>query len=278
MKTRFAALCVLTASGLYAQSTPLKFEVASIKPAAPDSQGTFIQFQPPNGLRVTNMPVRFLIRFAYDVQDFQISAGPGWIKSDRYDIQAKAENAADSQTVPDDPRKLTDDQRKTMNEQMRERMRTLLSDRFQLQIHKETKEAPVYALVVAKGGPKLKENPGTAGGRQGIGMRPGGQANGTAAPLALLANLLSNVLSRPVIDRTGLTGKYDFELKWTPDAGQEIGPPGGLPPGVVPPPPPDPNGPTIFTALQEQLGLRLESAKGPMEMIVVDRVEKPSEN
>jgi uncharacterized protein (TIGR03435 family) len=100
-----------------------------------------------------------------------------------------------------------------------------------------------------------------------------------AAPLEMLTNALSNQLGRPVLDRTGLKGNFDFKLEWTPEPGQSGGPFSGVPPpGVDVPPPPDPNGPSVFTAVQEQLGLRLESQKGPVEILVIDRVEKPSEN
>jgi uncharacterized protein (TIGR03435 family) len=218
-----------------------------------------------------------LITFAYDVRDFQISGGPGWINSERYDIQARPDRSEPAESLPPDPRKMTDAQLKTIGDQMRERLRALLADRFQLTIHRETKDAPVYALVVGKNGSKLQAaEEGKDGPR---GMRMGrGQLTGMSAPLSMLANTLSSQLGRPVLDRTGLTGKYDFKLEWTPDPGQGDGPPGGLPPGIEAPPPPDPNGPSLFTAVQEQLGLRLESQKGPMEMIVIDRVEKASEN
>ena len=266
----------VTAPALCAQPAPLSFEVASIKTSAPDTRGMFIQFQPGGGLRVTNLTLKQVLAYGYDVRDFQISGGPAWINSDRYDIQARPEHTATA-AAPDDFRQMSEEQRKALDQQMRERVRTLLSDRFQLAVHHDTKEAPVYALMVAKGGPKLKENTEPRGGRQGIGMRPGGQLTATAAPVPMLANLLSNLMGRPVIDKTGLTAKYDFELHWTPDPGQTLLPPGAPAPAAEAPLP-DPNGPTIFTALQEQLGLRLESQKGPVDMIVIDRVEKPSEN
>lgn len=260
---------------LCAQPAPLSFEVASIKSSAPDTREMFIQIQRGGGLRITNLTLKQVLAYGYDVRDFQISGGPPWINSDRYDIQARPEQA--TATAPDDFRQMSDEQRKTADQQMRERVRTLLADRFQLAVHHDKKEAPVYALMVAKGGPKLKENTEPRGGRQGMGMRPGGQLSATAASVPMLANLLSNLMGRPVIDRTGLTAKYDFELRWTPDPGQTLLPPGAPFPAVEAQPP-DPNGPTIFTALQEQLGLRLESQKGPVDMIVIDHVEKPSEN
>lgn len=275
-----ASLGILTAGGLFAQSAavPLTFEVASIKPSAPDARGTSLQLQPPDGLRVTNAPLRMLIIFAYNIRDFQLSGGPAWIGTERYDILAKAERAPGFENIPDDPRKMTDEQRTAKQEQMRERVRALLAERFQLVIHRETKEAPVYALVVAKGGSKLQAVQESADGP--VGLRMGrGQLTGMAAPMPQLANLLSTQLGRPVVDKTELKGKYDFKIEWTPDPSQGGEKPGQLPPGVeAPPPPTDPDGPSIFTAIQEQLGLRLESQKGPVETIVIDRVEKPSGN
>jgi uncharacterized protein (TIGR03435 family) len=221
---------------------------------------------------VTNATLRILLTLAFDVRDFQISGGPGWIGSERYDINAKAERSASSESVPEDPRKMTDDQRKTNQEQMRQRLQALLAERFQLAIHRETKEAPVYALVVGKNGPKLQESK-EGGPRLMMGR---GQLNGQGALMEMVATVLSNQLGRPVLDKTGLKGKYDFKLEFTPDPGQAAGPFGG--PGPDAPPPPDPNGPSIFAAIQEQLGLRLDSQKGPAEMIVIDRVERASAN
>jgi uncharacterized protein (TIGR03435 family) len=215
---------------------------------------------------------------AYDVREFQVSGGPGWINTDRYDIMAKAERSAGAENIPDDPRKMTDEQRKTLGDQMRERLRALLADRFQLTLHRESKEESVYALVIGKGGSKLQQSEAKEGaGPRGM-MRMGrGQFSGQGVQLEMLTRSLSSQLGRPVIDRTGLKGNFDFKLEWTPDPGQSFAF-GGGPPGADAPPPPDPNGPSIFTAVQEQLGLRLESQKGPVEMLVIDKVEKPSEN
>jgi len=269
------ALVVMAAGGLWGQAAaPLTFEVASIKPAAPDARGTMIRMMPGGALTVTNATLRMLLTLAYDVRDFQISGGPGWVGSERYDINAKAERSATAEPVQEDPRNMTDAQRKTNQEQMRQRLQALLAERFQLAIHRETKEAPVYALVVGKNGPKIQESK-EGGPRLMMGR---GQLNGQGALMEMLANILSNQLGRPVLDKTGLQGKYDFKLEFTPDPGQAAGPFGGLGPGPDAPPPPDPNGPSIFAAIQEQLGLRLESTKGAVEMIVIDRVEKSSEN
>jgi uncharacterized protein (TIGR03435 family) len=169
-------------------------------------------------------------------------------------------------------------------------LQALLADRFKLSIHRETKELPVYALVAAKNGPKLQEAKADAtypngikgpdgvarGGMMRIG---GGEVTGQGLPIANLTRMLSQQLGRTVIDKTGLTGKYDFTLQWTPDESQ--GPmfkgADGAPPGGNPAPP-ESSGPSLFTAIQEQLGLKLESQKGPVEIIVIDHVEKPSQN
>jgi uncharacterized protein (TIGR03435 family) len=275
-----AILVAMLASGLaFAQSTPapLTFEVASIKPSSGDDGRIGIQFMPGGGLRTTGTPLKFLITFAYDVRDFQVSGGPGWVNSDRFDILAKSDRDA-AEGGPDDMRKMSDAQMKTASEQMRLKLQALLADRFQLTIHRETKDAPVYALVIGKNGSKLKESEVKQGDRRRM-MRMGrSEFNAEGVEIEMLTHTLSNVLGRPVIDRTGLKGNYDFKLTWTPDPGQAGGPGGPPPPGVEAPPPPDPNGPSIFTAVQEQLGLRLESQKGPVDLIVIDRVEKLSEN
>jgi bla regulator protein blaR1 len=276
---RMIPVAMLAAGLAFAQPAPapLTFDVASIKPSSGDDRRVGIQFMPGGGLRTTGTTLKFLITFAYDVRDFQVSGGPGWINSDRFDILAKSDRDA-AEGGQDDLRKMSDAQMKTATEQMRAKLQALLADRFQLTIHHETKDAPVYALVIGKNGPKLKESEVKQGERRRM-MRMGrSELSGEGAPIDLLTNTLSNVLGRPVIDRTGLKGNYDFKLTWTPDPGQAGGPGGPPPPGVEAPPPPDPNGPSIFTAVQEQLGLRLESQKGPVDLIVIDRVEKLSEN
>jgi uncharacterized protein (TIGR03435 family) len=281
MRIVWASLGILAACGLFAQTlpTPLSFDVASIKPSAPDARGSKLMLEPPSGLQTENGTVRMLITFAYNIRDFQLSGGPGWIGTERYDILAKAERSPGSENTPSDPRKMTEAQRTRWQEEMRERVRALLAERFQLTVHQETREAPVYALVVAKGGPKVEETEAPADGPQGIQGGGRGVLRGLAAPMSMLAMVLSNQLGRPVIDKTGLTGKYNYKLQWTPDSGPTGGGPGDQPPpGVEAPPPADPDGPSIFSALQEQLGLRLESQKGPVPSFVIDRVEKPTQN
>lgn len=259
----------------------LSFEVASIKPSEGDGHMVRIQTSPGGRYTASGVNLRMLIQQAYDVKDFQISGGPAWISSTPFDIVAKAEN-------PDVNR-----------EQVKLMLQSLLAERFHLKFHRETRELPVYALVVGKNGHKLHLSeiqpntdgtpakspgagdpaaPGGAGSAKPAGamMRMGrGQLDAQMTPIAALANMLAQQLGRPVIDKTDLKGSYDFKLEWTPDetAHRLIG--GG---GADAPPPADSSGPSVFTAVQEQLGLRLESQKGPVEILVIDSVEKPSGN
>jgi bla regulator protein blaR1 len=249
---------------------PKQFEVASIKPADPNGRGMRVQFAPGGRLTMNGATVKFLIQQAYGVKDFQITGGPNWIGSDRYDISTKAEGEGD----------ITPEQVKPM-------MQALLADRFKLTLHRETKEQPVYALVVGKNGPKLKESAPeeNVGARDGAsdGPRRGGmqirmtrgQITAQGMSMEMLANQLSNRLGRNVLDKTELKGSYDFTLEFTPEGTQPMGPRDG---GAEAPPPPESGAPSIFTAVQEQLGLKLESQKGQVELLVLDRIERPSEN
>ncbi len=260
-----------------------EYEVASIKP---NKSGTNIVrlMLSPDGLTATNGTLQMFINAAYEVEDHQISGGPSWLNSDHYDIEAKMDSA-----TADAVHKLSEEQGRTERQRM---LRALLTDRFKLTIHRETRELPVYALVIAKNGPRLQEaKPGDTypngikgpDGRAGTGMMFGmgrGSLTGQGIPISNLVRSLSRQLGRTVVDKTGLAAKYDFTLKWTPDES-----PGsmfkGLGPGpqdAASPPPPDPSGPSIFTAVQEQLGLKLESQKGPVEILVIDHAEQPSEN
>jgi bla regulator protein blaR1 len=235
-----------------AAAPPLSFEVASIEPGG-EGNRRMIQFVPGGGLRVRGTTLKFLVAVAYDVLDVQISGGPAWINSDRFDIVAKSERG-ESKSALDDMHKMTDAQMKTSVELIRQKLQALLADRFRLTLHHETKEEPMYALVIGKDGPKLQESQSKQDARHMMMGR--GELNGDGVPFEMLVSNLSSQLGRPVIDRTGLTGHYDFKLQWILD----------------------PNGPSIFTAIQEQLGLRLESQKGPVDILVIDRVGKPSEN
>jgi uncharacterized protein (TIGR03435 family) len=249
---------------------PLKFEVASIKPSDPNAKGSSVMTDKVGGLRGENMPIRALVTMAYGIRDFQLSGAPGWLSTERYDIAAKpepVENAGPAAV----PRDMTDDQRKVRDEQWRQCVRNLLAERFGLVIHKEVKEEQIFHLVIAKGGPKLTEVT-TPGPRQGMSMNTG-RAQGFAAPMKMLADNLANTVGRPVVDMTGLTGKYDWKLEWAPDPGIAIPGPNTSQQQSL-----DAPGPTIFTAVQEQLGLKLEAARGPVDTWVIDKIEHPSQN
>ncbi len=225
------------------------FEVASVKLRKGEvtfSSGPFIRGRM---VRATALTLRDLIAGAYDIRYDQISGGPSWADSDHYDIDAKA---AEGEGGP-----LTEAQARQM-------MQSLLADRFQLRVHRETQEAPVYELVVGKNGPKMKPVAADAPGNSHVmGNDKGLHMERSHGVMQELADQLSLTAGRPVLDRTGLTGAYAYKLDWYP--ANRI-------------PPPDLDTPSMFTALQEQLGLRLESAKGPVEKLVIDHAERPSEN
>jgi uncharacterized protein (TIGR03435 family) len=240
-----------------------QFEAASIKPSAPMAMGMVsvgMQMLPGGRISMAGVTPKILIQQAYGVRDFQIVGGPQWLGSERYDITAKPEGAASP-------------------EQVKAMIQGLLADRFKLQFHRETKELPTYALVVGKGGPKFHESevvPEGSDKPKGTRISVGrGQFELQGAAMAALANQLSQVLGRSVIDKTELNGNYDFKLEWTPDESgrgmmKEAGGDG--------PSPADTQGPSIFSAVQDQLGLKLESTKGPVEILVIERAEKASEN
>jgi uncharacterized protein (TIGR03435 family) len=209
-----------------------------------------------------------LLGTAYRVQQFQISGGPDWIRADRFDVDGKA----------DDP--------KAGFDQLRLMLQSLLQDRFKLRVHFETKVSPVYDLVVGKRGPKIKlsvdqtspdvngPSPLEATGPNHGAFRFGpGSMIGNAVHLSLFTRFLSQRLDRQVIDKTNLSGRFDIQLRWTPDIGENPLDLGG---NTIPPA--DPSHPSIFAAIQEQLGLRLESTRAPVEILVIDHVEKPSAN
>jgi uncharacterized protein (TIGR03435 family) len=269
-----------------AQNTPaaaLVYDVASIKPNKSADDRTKLVYSP-DGLTGTNVTPQMLVRLAYGIQDNQISGAPTWFNSESYNMEAKMDSS-----VADEMRKMSEDQRKVGRQQM---LQALLADRFKLTVHRETKDLPIYALVVAKNGPKLlkaKRGDSYVDGFKGIDglpagphqmiLRGRGEFKAQAQPVSALARALSLALGRPVLDKTGLTGEYDIALQWTPesqtpmfkgtDEGQQSS---GTRPSA------DSSGPSIFTAIQEQLGLKLESQKGSAEVLVIDHVEKPSEN
>ena len=240
-----------------------QFDIAAIKLNA-DNDGRFMLRDLVGGnFTATGVTLKMLIMRAYRLHSFQVSGGPDWVNNERWDIRAKAEGVEGR--IPSD--------------QFEEMLRVLLEDRFQLMVHRETREMPAYALLLGKNGSKLAPHTGgdpPPGERVRMGR---GLLRFKKGSTAGLATNLSLQLGRMVIDKTDLKDDYDFELQWTPEPGQGGPEAFGLPPsGSDAPPPVDTNGPSIFTALQEQLGLRLESQKGPVEILVIDHVEKASEN
>jgi uncharacterized protein (TIGR03435 family) len=204
-------------------------------------------------LTATSITVKELIRLAYGVRDYQIGQAPKWIDSERFDITVKGVSGNRGNL-----------------EEVKSLVRELLADRFQLMTHREAKQMPVYLLVVAKDGPRLK-----AHSDAGTKTRGGcGRLVGRRVTADAIGTILSRQVERQVFNRTGLSGEYDFQLDFTPDSGPCRA--AGNSQGALAA---DPSGrPSIYTALQQQLGLKLESSRGPVELLVIDRVEKPSEN
>jgi uncharacterized protein (TIGR03435 family) len=234
------------------------FEVASIRRSEPGNlRGSTFEFLPGGVLRIANGTLRAILETAYDVREFQILGGPGWVNSEQYDILARSADSLSNEAGATNDVKA-----------VRLRLQALLRQRFNLEVHRETRELPEYALEVAKKGPKLIQDDASNGSnnaRTGI-QRSCGQMIGTNTTVANLSLMLARQLDRPVLDRTGLTGKYNFQFAWTPDTGPCSGSPESS------------NAPSIFTALEDTLGLRLESMKGPVDTLIIDRAERPSEN
>ena len=294
---------LLLASALFGQYSAkrLEFEAASVKPS-PQPAGGFIRLKPPGGpgtadptrLEYTFTTLRNLLMVAYSVKNYQVS-GPAWLDSERYDVLATCAPG-------------------TTKEQVAVMLQNLLADRFQVKVHKETKDLPLYELTVAKGGPKLKPyvddpnepkfDPGQPPplpppGKDGALPKPPPGMNlmmimngklhmvSRKTTMARLADQLSNNLRNPVVDKTGLTGDYDVDIEFSTEGLAGVpglpggGPPGGPGgPGIGPGPGGDTNdAPALITAVQEQLGLKLDQKKGPLDLVVVDHAEKtPAEN
>jgi uncharacterized protein (TIGR03435 family) len=263
-----------------------KFEVASVRENTSGDNKMYMQRLPGGRINAVNMPLGILLRDAYRLQDFQIVGAPDWIFSARYDITAKAEGEIPSPMPGDAP-----------FNPVHFMMRSLLEERFKLAVHREARELPIYALVLArkdgKLGPELKVStadcvafaargrgpspppPPKPGERPICGIRMGfGEIAGSGFALSAFANAISPTVQRIVVDRSGLSGNYDWYVKWTPDrvlqrsAGAAADQPVRVNGVDI-----DPNGPSIFTAVQEQLGLKLEATRGPVEVLVIDRVE-----
>jgi uncharacterized protein (TIGR03435 family) len=287
-----------------------EYEVASIKLSKGPSGNGMFRFgmrYTDDGVSIENFPLMSLVQQAYGVGKDRITGAPDWLNSEHYDIEAKMDGAQ-----VDEFKALSPELTRAARQHM---LQKLLQDRFQLTLHRETKELPVYNLVIAKGGSKLQESkpddaagrgdkpadpalaaalaskmastggPSAAvgggnagGGGKSVTVVPGGATSfsfssgrggvrttsGRGTTTAALATSLASIAGRPVLDKTGLTGKYDYKLEYAPDDSQ--------------PDADSPAGPSIFTAVQEQLGLKLEAAKGPVEIVVIDHIQKPSGN
>ncbi len=233
------------------------FEVATIKPSKPDTQAKGFGVQG-RMLNTINTSLGDMISFAYGIHPRQITGAPAWLAEDRFDVMAKPEGEGEPN-----------------QKQWKVMLQKMLADRFQLAFHRDKKELSVYSIAVGKTGSKLIKSEADPNGLPGIGFRGLGLMNARNASMADFAALLQGtVVDRPVVDQTGLAGKFDFALNWTPDEFQfaNLG---------IKMPPPAANVdalPDLFTAMQQQLGLKLEATKTPVEIFVIDKVEKPSAN
>jgi uncharacterized protein (TIGR03435 family) len=264
---KIAVALLIAVVGMFAQAPVSRpafesFEVATVKPTPPEwGRGRYVRMQSAHQLVAKNYELRVLIAFAFSLSPQAISGGPAWIDSDHYDVLAETPG----------------DVRPTLEEQLK-MLRQLLVDRFKLTFHREPKEFSIYALTVAKNGLKMKESTvdpnATPEGPLPLVFVLSPESvrlPGRYATVAELAAVMQrSALDRPVLDRTGLTGRYDFDLEFTPDETQFGG--AGLK-GT-----PESTKPDLFAALQQQLGLRLEATRGPIDTLVIDRIERPSEN
>jgi uncharacterized protein (TIGR03435 family) len=265
-----AALCAHGQAGslpstLVSQSTgqpaaaPV-FAVAAIHIDKSDpSARSHILSSPTDGhFRAINVPLNMLLQWAFAIPDTRIVGGPSWLGQAKFDIEATADPSVDDQL-----RKLTSAEGRLQKQKM---LQALLADRFQLQVHEESRQLPLYALVLAKNGPKFA--PSQVNGTTVDTRRTEISISGSDDTLALLADALARSLGRPVVNQTGLHGRYELDLKWAPDDVSRPGASGGS----------DSDSPSLFTAIQEQLGLKLLPQKGPVSVLVLDHVEMPSEN
>jgi uncharacterized protein (TIGR03435 family) len=285
MRQLMLTLCFAGAVAIVvpAQEKDATFEVASVKPNKSGDTNGMLRMLPGGRVSASNMPVRPIITFAYQLAQYQLIGGPGWLTSDRYDLIAKLEGDPGPVFAPSG----------TAPNPMQLALRNLLEDRFKLKVHRETREMDIYALVMAKPGgapgPNLKPTTQDCAAAAAAAQRgappPSSAATGVpfcgiqggpgrirfgGLPASALAQAFSGPAGRMVVERTGLTGAWDFELNY---AAEGRGAPGGADAA-----PADPNAPSLFTAIQEQLGLKLESTKGPVEVLVIDSVERPTEN
>src|SRR5262245_61147694 len=287
MRSLICVFVMALAAGLAAQDpeaqAPVSFEAASVKPNKSGESDTSLRPQPGGRFSATNAPVALFITYAYQLQPFQLQGGPSWIRSDRFDVTARLEG--DSPAVPGRIGEITP---------LMLALRSLLAERFRLVVHWETQELPIYALVLARSDGKLGPNirpaavdcvamsaASAAAAKEGrtltlntpdrvaCGMRnSAGRFQFGGNPMSTFAMGLSNQLARVVVHRTGLTDYREWEVTFRTERIRQQSP--GAPPSDL-----DPNGPSLFTAIQEQLGLKLESTKGPVNVLVIDHIEQP---
>jgi uncharacterized protein (TIGR03435 family) len=260
----FAASMTLSATAASAQaaispntSPPPTFDVASIRPMsnADDVPSHISNPSKTSEFRAVNVTLRALLEVAYALPETQMFGGPGWTATDKFAIEAKSDQKFDQQLAVMSPSKA--------KQAKRDMLRNLLAERFKLAAHTETRERPIFALIVAKGGSKLIQSKSSktalSGGRGRISIKGGDDS------LAVLAFELSWRLGRPVMDHTGLEGRYELNLNWAADDGEPIASDSS-------------SGPSLFTAIQEQLGLKLEPTKAPVPILIIDHADKPSQN
>jgi uncharacterized protein (TIGR03435 family) len=231
-----------------------EFDVAAIRlhHPAPHERSHIYSSASDGNFKTINVSLGALLQFAFGIPESRILGDPDGLRSQMFDIEAKADGSVDDRLS-----KLPSDQGKLVKQQM---VQALLADRFKLVAHRETRELPIYALVVAKGGSKLQTSKSN-----GLMISSGSRnLNAQGVTVAMIAQELAKDVGRVVVDKTGIEGRFDVDLKWTSDEGAVTGDADELP--------------SIFTAVQEQMGLKLEAQKGPVEVLVIDHLEGPSEN
>jgi uncharacterized protein (TIGR03435 family) len=247
---KFLLFLVMATQLAHAQTSSPTFEVATIKPAAPSPDGhTHINYPPDDRFSAINITLLDLMQWAYSMPERQILEGPPWLASTRFDIQAKAD-------IGDQTKSLTSEQDRDLKHRM---VQALFADRFHLKVHQETRTLPAYDLILAKGGSKLQSSQSN-GKTVGTGRS---HFDGQGLTTTIIAEELSQITGRIVVDKTDLTGRYDLKLQWTPDDA----------PATT-----ENSAPSLFTAIQEQLGLKLEPAKEPVPVLVIDHIDPPTPN
>jgi uncharacterized protein (TIGR03435 family) len=279
-----AARAAATLAQAPESSASVSFEAASVKPNASGESNTSVRRLPGGRFTATNVPVALLLQMAYQLQQFQIQGGPAWLRADRFDIVARLDGDPPPPPVGS-----------TQPDHVMRALQTLLADRFKLSVHWETQDLPIYALVLARADGKLGPNlrpaavdctaaaaASAAAAKEGRTLNPNtpdrvscgfrnsrGRIMFGGYPMSFFANGLANEVARAVVDRTGLAGNWDFELTYTRDAVRRPDVTDAAPANI------DPDGASLFTALQEQLGLKLDSTKGPVRVLVIERIEQP---